>query len=1100
MTIPIGRTPRLTLLALALASLAVPGTSTARESMSMTRTEPMTRARIVVPGANEVLHGGVTSALAKAAADSFNLYGGKRFDGTNDRRPEGQFQNEFWFPRDQGWIGVDLTEQPTFWNISTFNAQNLDPLPDNRAYWSGVPAGTSGFLTAPGYGNNWNDILQWRAETNPTLNTQVRLTFDFNYDLEPGYDYFVVEYDSAGVWIPFDVFTGSNKDASNQFVTPVSFDQTVVFTPLMYTGTASPRRDVRLRVRVISDVAYSDEDGLYTSRGAVQLDNVQVRFNGAPISTTGDDGLATFGELSPGVDDTEGWIPVSSAFAGDFAKVLIQLRDIDPCRQNITPMLSFIDDGTPPRNAPDLSTGGSTSPNWNYGVLGGWVVNYSGGVSGGEVAIANEWWSPEIAWDDTTTTEDDGLRGGALVRFSIWQHLPLSNGLFWTWRVRSLTNAGWTPWADRGFVYYGDGGGEFINTQFVVTDLLAVDREAVQMALGMIDLADLFGFPGTDATPSPAFDNVSVWRYDSPGPAFAAREIGLFNDGFPNSGEISTANLAALSVRMDAALDINPVGALIVPGDSIVVDVTAAIPGTALASNPSMKWVLEANPLFDPVRQLPPGVSNMGPGARGWTRWMGTVAGDSSRTSGGIAVPDKFFFDLPNDGPANANAPHQSAESAMFFPGDVIRYFLEATDTDGNTATLPADTTGFLGTTLEYSRVFTVRALPTIETLQGDQPEILVINDFGHRGGENDFLSAFQQVGMFEGFDFDTYTVKGPSSLVSNGIGSAGSHGASGAQLTGYTTLIYMSGDLQSGLISDGTDTNGNDKGPDSFTLQSWAQEAGDRNIVFFGDNVSSFMASSGPSNLTFLNTFMGVDLIDNDVRDEIGGLSAPLVSPSVLGQSRGLSTSILAYGGCIGLNQFDSIRPQGASQVLYDFVDPTFGGQGVLVPSGGVVFEEALPDGDGLTRTLRRVTFPFGFNTIYNPENANSTSGVSARSLFLQELLTSLMGPVGNPNLATGTGDTPRAFRVEANVPNPFNPSTSIAFSAPRAGEVSVRIFNVRGELVRTLLDGRVEAGEHTVQWNGTDDRDAPVASGVYMYRVDGFGESFTRKMALVK
>lgn len=1100
MTISLGHTPRTLLFLLLATALAWPIVSSAESSTPRTWDD----VQIAVHGESNVLHGGPaapTGGLARSVLDSFNIYGGRRSDGSNNRLPEGQFQDFILFPDAQNWFGVDLTEQPTYWNVSTFNADNLDPGAGNQAYWSGVPAGTSGFLTAPGYGNNWNDILEWSAPANPTINTNVRLQFVFNYELEPAYDFFVVEYDSAGTWLPFQApLSGSNRDGvSGDFIDPAIFDQTVLFTPLMYTGSSG--QEVRLRIRVTSDGAYSDEDGLFPSRGAAQIDNVVVSFNGvASTPVVGGDGVATFENVGPGVDDTEGWTPVSAAYAGNFSKVLIQLRDIDPCRDNLTPMLSFIDDGTPPSNAPNEPTGGSLSTTWDYGVRGGWVVNYTGGISDGEVPLANEWWSPEIAWDDSTTTEDDGLEGGALIRFTVWQHLPLQNGMFWVWHVRSKTASGdWSPWRDRNFVYYGDGGGVYNNTEFIVTDLLEPDPEFVQVALGVTDLAGVFGFPGDDATPSPCFDNVSVWRFQSPGPAFAAREIDLFQDGFAASSAFGTGDLAALSVRMDAALDINGQGTAIVPGDSIVADVTAAIPGTQLAGTPSLKWVLEANPLFDGVRQIPAGATNMGPGARGWTRWMGTVAGDSSRTAGGTAIADRFFFDLPNDGDAQRDAPHQVDEDAMFFPGDVIRYFLEATDTGANTSTIPADTTGFLGTDAAYSRVFTVKALPTIENLAGDQPDILVWNDFGSRGNENDFIGAFGQLGMFEGFDFDTYTTRGPSSLVSNGLGATGAGGATPDQLKGYRTIIYLAGDLQEGLISDGSNENGNDKAADTAVMQQWTNLEGDRNVLHFGDNIAGFMSTSGAVNATYLATVMGTAFNSASMRTELGGLSTPIVRPNTLGTSLGLSTDIMAYGGCIALNQFDSIQPLGAADTLYDLVSPD-SGTAFPSPSGAVYFEQTRQNPDQSTSTLRSITFPFGFNVTYNPPGYVAVDGKPARAYFLQELLEMVTGaPVGNPGNATAT-DVPRVLRVDDNVPNPFNPVTKISFSAPRAGEVAVRVYNLRGELVRTLLDGRVEAGRRTVEWNGTDDRGAAVASGVYLYRVDGFGQTITRKMALVK
>jgi len=88
-----------------------------------------------------------------------------------------------------------------------------------------------------------------------------------------------------------------------------------------------------------------------------------------------------------------------------------------------------------------------------------------------------------------------------------------------------------------------------------------------------------------------------------------------------------------------------------------------------------------------------------------------------------------------------------------------------------------------------------------------------------------------------------------------------------------------------------------------------------------------------------------------------------------------------------------------------------------------------------------------------------------------------------------------PLAFALGQNHPNPFNPSTTIAFSVPREARVQLRIFDLRGQVVATLVDGTLAAGEHQVQW---DARRAP--SGVYVYRLDAPGFTQTRKMSLLK
>jgi M6 family metalloprotease-like protein len=86
-------------------------------------------------------------------------------------------------------------------------------------------------------------------------------------------------------------------------------------------------------------------------------------------------------------------------------------------------------------------------------------------------------------------------------------------------------------------------------------------------------------------------------------------------------------------------------------------------------------------------------------------------------------------------------------------------------------------------------------------------------------------------------------------------------------------------------------------------------------------------------------------------------------------------------------------------------------------------------------------------------------------------------------------------------NYPNPFNPETIIHFQVADANEnVRIEIFNIRGQLVRTLANNTYIAGEHSVVWNGTDDYGQSVAGGIYFYRLTTEDFSTTRKMILLK
>ncbi len=99
----------------------------------------------------------------------------------------------------------------------------------------------------------------------------------------------------------------------------------------------------------------------------------------------------------------------------------------------------------------------------------------------------------------------------------------------------------------------------------------------------------------------------------------------------------------------------------------------------------------------------------------------------------------------------------------------------------------------------------------------------------------------------------------------------------------------------------------------------------------------------------------------------------------------------------------------------------------------------------------------------------------------------------------ATGTdtdGNTlPAVYELHQNYPNPFNPSTKIAFSLPGASEVSLRVYNSLGQEVAVLHEGRLAAGQHSVEWQAGE-----LASGVYFYRLSTEGTDLTRKMVLLK
>jgi hypothetical protein len=96
--------------------------------------------------------------------------------------------------------------------------------------------------------------------------------------------------------------------------------------------------------------------------------------------------------------------------------------------------------------------------------------------------------------------------------------------------------------------------------------------------------------------------------------------------------------------------------------------------------------------------------------------------------------------------------------------------------------------------------------------------------------------------------------------------------------------------------------------------------------------------------------------------------------------------------------------------------------------------------------------------------------------------------------------GWTPQPTRLHQNVPNPFNPTTTIFFSVRNSSRVELAVFDLAGQRVRTLLARELTAGSHRQGWDGLDDRGRRVASGVYLYRLRSDDLTLSRRMVLIR
>ena len=100
---------------------------------------------------------------------------------------------------------------------------------------------------------------------------------------------------------------------------------------------------------------------------------------------------------------------------------------------------------------------------------------------------------------------------------------------------------------------------------------------------------------------------------------------------------------------------------------------------------------------------------------------------------------------------------------------------------------------------------------------------------------------------------------------------------------------------------------------------------------------------------------------------------------------------------------------------------------------------------------------------------------------------------------MSSGISDSlpviPSSYAISQNFPNPFNPKTIIRYSIPVAGDVSLIIYNLKGEEIARLVDGFQPAGEYNIVWDASN-----VSSGVYFYRLQSGGFTQTKKMVVLK
>jgi hypothetical protein len=189
---------------------------------------------------------------------------------------------------------------------------------------------------------------------------------------------------------------------------------------------------------------------------------------------------------------------------------------------------------------------------------------------------------------------------------------------------------------------------------------------------------------------------------------------------------------------------------------------------------------------------------------------------------------------------------------------------------------------------------------------------------------------------------------------------------------------------------------------------------------------------------------------------------------------------------------------------------DPIGDGLSFAIEGGDGANNQSDPDRLDLNDTIAMPVFRYGTGSLAGGRVEVDgykfvTLGFGLEAIATQEMrdevmatsLEWLIGPAGSTPVEN---ETPRVLTLAANTPNPFNPSTRIAFALDRSGPVRLEVYDLQGRLVRTLASEPMTAGDHTVVWDGRANDGQPAASGAYVYRLTANDQTLSRKMTLLK
>ncbi|MDI6809208.1 MAG: FlgD immunoglobulin-like domain containing protein [Candidatus Eisenbacteria bacterium] len=959
-----------------------------------------------------------------------------------------------------GWTSLDfLSSSDVYFRVHDLNDTpcfgTKPPAWGTYVAWAGVTTTEGGnlcYAAGAGYGNSFNQLFQNTIAVSGDATTT--LQFDYAYDSEVGYDscHVDISVDAGATWIPLPVNGGLGGYSGTG-----SGTESVNIGP--YLAGAG---NIELRFRAESDGGWSDEDGLNaTACGEFIVDNIVI--------TEAVAGVIHSCNFEAGAC---GWQWVGAVGPGNWVRLDYNPVIDDPCIPT-DPLWCQMGDSVVVMYDPN---GPPTAPHWTN--QENWII------------------SPKIPIKGTA---GDGLPGH-MFQFERFVNLPLYDHVFLQWFVRYFPydcgfGPRWSPWRNNNTVYYSATKACILGA-FDVSAFMPVCIESAQIAMTTINLCSQdpwkFGCTFVNNT-TPYFDNA---RFGCTGlataPMVSDMEWDKYLDMFPTDGTLSCASTANIGIANGGGQP-----AYMYLGDTLVVDGTTCpgftgmevwlhfrvIPGSC--TNTAATWFGVYPPYVWHTARMDTAQRGA---ALSTTAWMGAFH---------EADPNYGLASGRWGGEANDILP-----DGLFTPGTHVDYYVSTNYVgSGVSFELRNEEPGFAGLPDD------VEVLPSymFKTTPPTAPCVLYCDHADSRGAQRWMEDALRCVPT----NWDRYDKRAPTSGMRDGIGRITNmeKGATLVQLQGYKSVLLDCDNI----YTDGMTTT------DATLFQNFLAAAtadAPRFLSIQGNEVARYLNAEA-TRKAFMNTYMQATYVARYYY-VTGGNTAYCVNLTTVANNKihagVVGDTIYAVRGNMCPNTFNIIGVQGGSvtgvgELEFNDANPTVHLAAVSNEVRDV----------GLNLLYRTVLSSHGVARVASKNcpggayrwAAGDSTGICTTPLKgwqRKERDNVRWGGLYGYCLAYNTGTPiPGAVNVgtvdelKGAYPNPMNPSTTISFAVKSEGKVSLRVFDASGRLVKTLVDTKLGAGNHTVTWDGSNDRGVKVGSGVFFYQIETAGGFKTAKKIVI-